>query len=209
MAGDQLADAAHERSRRRLISTSWFLVCSSLRALNSARTSCAGNDFAVHRTEPAEPYQLGDAMRVLAIGLEPALPCRPRHRRCVARSPCRPAEHAARRFIEFFAATVRNKNTRMALPCRVPLLCLRRAAPDRRARRHRADPRSLQRLYRGAAGYGRQANRQAALSRDPHAVRLARREELADRRTQAGGLTRISMGSSGRASSRPCGCFLA
>jgi hypothetical protein len=58
---------------------------------------------------------------------------------------------------------------------------------------------------RSAAGYGRQA----ALSRDPHAVRLARREELADRRTQAGGLTRISMGASGRASSRPCGCFLA
>jgi DNA invertase Pin-like site-specific DNA recombinase len=36
-----------------------------------------------------------------------------------------------------------------------------------------------------------------------------RREELADRRTQAGWMTRISMGSSGRASSRPCGCFLA
>ena len=30
---------------RRLVSTSWFLVCSSLRAVNSARTSCAGNGF--------------------------------------------------------------------------------------------------------------------------------------------------------------------
>jgi hypothetical protein len=37
-------------------------------------------------------------------------------------------EQAARRFIAFFAATIRNKNTRMALPGRVPLLCLRRAA---------------------------------------------------------------------------------
>jgi hypothetical protein len=36
-------------------------------------------------------------------------------------------EHAARRFIEFFVATIRNKNFRMALPGRVPLLCLRRA----------------------------------------------------------------------------------
>jgi hypothetical protein len=32
-------------TRTRLISTSWFLVCSSLRAVNSARTSCAGNDL--------------------------------------------------------------------------------------------------------------------------------------------------------------------
>jgi transposase len=44
-------------------------------------------------------------------------------------------DQAARRFFEFFAATIRNKNTRMAYYAgRVPLLRLGRAARDRRAR---------------------------------------------------------------------------
>ena len=48
----------------------------------------------------------------------------------------------ARRFLEFFAATIRNRNTRMAY-YRAVLLVLRlaRAARHRRARRYRAAPR--------------------------------------------------------------------
>ena len=60
-------------------------------------------------------------------------------------------DQAARRFLEFFAATIRNKNTRMAYyRAVVPVLRLVRPAPDRRARRYRAAARRG--LYRGAAG---------------------------------------------------------
>ena len=81
-------------------------------------------------------------------------------------------EHAARRFLEFFAATIRNKNTRMAYyhACRA-VLRLVRPAQDRRARRHRAAAR--RRLYRGARQGFREADGQAAPGRHPHAVRLA------------------------------------
>ena len=81
-------------------------------------------------------------------------------------------DHAARRFLEFFAATIRNKNTRHGLlPCRRAVLRLVRPAQDRRARRHRAAAR--RRLYRGARQGFREADGQAAPRRHPHAVRLA------------------------------------
>ena len=48
-------------------------------------------------------------------------------------------DQAARRFLEFFAATIRNKNTRTGLPAwREPFLRLVRSSPHRPARRHRA-----------------------------------------------------------------------
>jgi len=40
-------------------------------------------------------------------------------------------DRAARRFLEFFAATIRNKNTRMPITGPVPFLRLGRAASDR------------------------------------------------------------------------------
>ena len=59
-------------------------------------------------------------------------------------------DRAARRFLEFFAANIRNKNTRYLLPGRVHVLWLARAKLDRRPSRHRAVARRG--LYRGAAG---------------------------------------------------------
>ena len=88
-------------------------------------------------------------------------------------------EHAARRFIEFFAA-IRNKNTRMALPGRVPLLvCVEQHQIGELA--------DIEPIHVTAYIEALQATAAKLLSRDPHAVRLARREELIDRRTQAGG----------------------
>jgi hypothetical protein len=73
-------------------------------------------------------------------------------------------EHAARRFLEFFAATIRNKNRRVAYYlCRMSLLRLGRAAPHWRARRHRA--RSRRDLHKSAAGGGRQADVKLHLAR--------------------------------------------
>jgi hypothetical protein len=96
MAGDQLADAAHERSRRRLISTSWFLVCSSLRAVNSARTSCAGNDLQC--TGRNQPSRISWAMlRASLRSVLTGIPLPAKASALVARSPCRPADARARR----------------------------------------------------------------------------------------------------------------
>jgi hypothetical protein len=172
MAGDQLADAAHERSRRGLISTSWFLVCSSLRAVNSARISCAGRDlqctgrnqlsricWAMPRTSlrsvltgialPAKTSALRSSLAVPA----PRCPSTPLHRVLRRDDPQQERQHGLTG----------------------PRACLRRAAQI--GDLADIEPIARRRLYRSAAGYGRQA----ALTRDPHAVRLARREELIDR----------------------------
>jgi hypothetical protein len=57
-------------------------------------------------------------------------------------------DQAARRFLEFFAATIRNKNTRMAY-YRAVVRFLVRPSQDRRDRRYRAVARP--RLYTLAA----------------------------------------------------------
>jgi hypothetical protein len=120
MAGDQLADAAHERSRRGLISTSWFLVCSSLRAVNSARISCAGRDLQctgrnqLSRICWAMPRT---SLRSVLTGI--ALPAKTSALRSSLAVPAPDAR--ARPFTEFFAATIRNKNASMALRDRVPV----------------------------------------------------------------------------------------
>ena len=94
-------------------------------------------------------------------------------------------DRAARRFLDFFAASIENDNTRMAYyRAACSFFAWLERARHRRARRYRAVPR--RRLSEGAAGVGRRrsrrqgahglaADRQAAPGRDPHAVRLARR----------------------------------
>src|ERR1700693_3142792 len=79
-------------------------------------------------------------------------------------------DHAARRFLEFFAATIRNKNTRMAYY---------RAVTEFFAwvERHKIGqlvefgPAPRPRLCRDAASHGRQADRQAAPRRHTHVLR--------------------------------------
>lgn len=62
-------------------------------------------------------------------------------------------DHAARRFLEFFAASIGNENTRMAyLPRRVLVLRLARLILYRRSRRYRAAP--CRGLYQDAEGIG-------------------------------------------------------
>ena len=80
-------------------------------------------------------------------------------------------DHAARRFLEFFAATIRNKNTRMAYYRAVLRFLPGANSTDWRTRRYRAA--ACRGLHRGVAGNRREANCQAAPGRDPHAVRLA------------------------------------
>ena len=83
-------------------------------------------------------------------------------------------DHAARRFLEFFAATIRNKNTRMAY---YRAACHFFAWVEQHEIGELADiePIHVAAYIRGAADDGRQADRQAAPGRDPHAVRLAGR----------------------------------
>ena len=81
-------------------------------------------------------------------------------------------DQAARRFLEFFAATIRNKNTRMAYYRAVVRFF---AWCDQHQLGELVDHRAAAcgGLYRGlAAGY-REAHGQAAPGRHPHAVRLA------------------------------------
>ena len=92
---------------------------------------------------------------------------------------------AAKRFLDFFAASIENDNTRMAYHRAVcSFFAWLEEHGYRRARRYRAVPH--RRLPEGAAGigsrrshrqgaHGGEADRQAAPGRDPHAVRLARR----------------------------------
>jgi hypothetical protein len=93
-------------------------------------------------------------------------------------------DRAARRFLDFFAASIENDNTRLAYYRAVLVLRLARAAWPRRARRYRAVPR--RRLFEGTAGVGCRRSRhqrahgltadgETASGGDPHAVRLARR----------------------------------
>ena len=83
-------------------------------------------------------------------------------------------DNAARRFLEFFTATIRNKNTRMAyyrVSGAAPRLV--RSSQDRRDCRD-IEPLHVAAYVEALGQRFREADRQAAPGRHPHAVRLAR-----------------------------------
>ena len=132
---------------RRLISTSWFLVCSSLRAVNSARISCAGNDLQC--TGRNQPSRISWAMprtslRSVLTGI--ALPAKASALRSSLAVPARRCPSTPRAASS--SSSPRRSATRTpAWPYRAASTALSASiTPDRRARRHRADPR--RRLYR-------------------------------------------------------------
>ena len=79
-------------------------------------------------------------------------------------------EHASRKFIEFFTANIRNRNTRQAYARAARRFFDWCERPPTRARTIGADARRL--LYRGVRAVARPAEREAAPRRDPHALRL-------------------------------------
>ena len=83
-------------------------------------------------------------------------------------------DRAARRFLEFFAATIRNKNTRMAY---YRACCSFFAWLEQRSIAELVDiePLHVAAYIEALQDNRRQADRQAAPRRDPHAVRLAGR----------------------------------
>jgi hypothetical protein len=77
-------------------------------------------------------------------------------------------EHAVRRFLEFFAATIRNRNTREAFTGRRARSSPGSSGTISATRGHRADARLL--IYRDTADNRVEADGQAASLGDPHAV---------------------------------------